>query len=587
MTTPPRAQTTDPPAAPSPQAPPSSNADRDDDSNDTRATDTNATAERDRSEFARRHADGSRDDDGDAPTPSLLGAWRWWLPVALAALALALLFVDPFAGDWDALDYTVLALRGEPSTMLFGRSLFIFTNHIAFRVAHALFGLSADDAYLLFKYTVVCEAPLAAVALWALARELTDDLRAATLAALMLAVSPFFVIYSGQAMTETPSLLLLSLSLVVHLRGVRQRRAALVLAGAALLGLDNNVREAAAIYGAWLVVAPFACGWKFSRRDLFSVAASCAVFFVCAFAPFLSFYLGDVNNYRAGWHGWVASMRAEEAVHPVGWLNFAPLLLFFFVAAPAALVALPGALRREWRARGFSPAFALACVGAAANLSLVTHYSAVINGRYLLTGLPGILPLTAAYLVRRATERTGDARRGFKRAATIATAAALVCGSVFYAVSRHTLGAHAVTKEYLARLQSLPPDAVVMAGGQTVSVNYYRALGYGHWDVIGTGGGFPGASRLADVIDGNLRAGRRVFVDTDSRLWFNDAWRGEETRALVALQTRFRFRRVSPTIYEIRPADDTSAQDDPQLARLLRQPPTPARRLLGWLKSHA
>jgi 4-amino-4-deoxy-L-arabinose transferase-like glycosyltransferase len=568
MTAPP-AQTADPPREEPRTAALSSNTTRD------QTTDTHAHATDPR----------NRDDDArDADTPSLLRAWRWWLPVALTAFALALVFADKFAGDWDALDYTVLALRGEPSTMLFGRTLFIFTNHLAFKIAHALTGLRVEQAYLLFKYMVACECPLAVVALWTLARDLTGDVRAATLAALMLAVSPFFVLYSGQAMTETPSLLLLAVALVIHLRGLRRRSIALVLAGAALLGADNNVREATAIYGAWLVLAPFACGWKFTRRDLFFVAASCAVFFAFAFAPFLYFYIGDVNSYRAGWHGWVASMRAEESVHPISLRNFAPLFLFFFVAAPVALVALPAALRREWRAHKFSSLFALACVGIFANLLLVAHYSTVINGRYLLTGLPGILPLVANFLLRRETERTGDARRGFRRACVVVLVAALVCGSVFFLASRRTLATHAITKEYRARLAQLPTDAVVLAGGQTVSVNYYRGLGFGAWDVIGTGGGFPGGARLAEVIDENLRAGRRVFVDTDARLWFNDAWRGEETRALVASRTRFRFRRISETIYEIRPLDDETARDDPQLERLLYQPPTFIQRLGGWLK---
>lgn len=519
---------------------------------------------------------------GDAAAP-FLRAWRWWLPVALLALALAFLFADPFAGDWDALDYTVLALRGEPSTMLFGRMLFIFTNHVAYRIAHALFGLQPVHAYLLFKYMVVGEAPLVVAAAWVLARDLTNSVRAATLAALLLALSPFFVLYSGQAMTEIPSLLLLSIALIVHLRGLRKCSTALVLLGAALLGTGNNVREVAALYGVWLVVGPFACGWKFNRRDLAVTAAACVVFFVCAFAPFLYYYFGDVGGYQAGWHGWVESMRSEESVHPVRLRNFAPLFFFFFVAAPLALVALPVAALREWKARGFSPLLALALVGVFANLMLITHYSTIINGRYLLTGLPGVLPLAADFFVRYEAHRTRSMRRGFRIAVAGCVSTALIFGGVFFAGSWNTIQGHGITKEYRARLALLPPDAVVMAGGQTVSVNYYRGIGLGEWDVIGTGGGFPG-DQLQSVIEGHLRAGRRVFVDTDERLWFNDAWRGGETQALVALSSRFRFRRVSDTIYEIRPADDETARDDPQLQRLLHKPPTRIQKLGGKFK---
>jgi hypothetical protein len=510
----------------------------------------------------------------------LLRAWRWWLPVALLSLALAILFADPFAGDWDALDYTVLALHGEPSTMLFGRTLFIFTNHLAYKLAHALFALQPERAYLLFKYLVVCEAPLAVVALWTLARDLTNSVRAATVAALVLALSPFYIIYSGQAMTEIPSLLLLSLALTTHLRGLRRRSAWLLLLGAALLGADNNVRETTALYGVWLVVAPLACGWKLERRALTVVALSCVVFFVCALAPFAYLYLGDVNNYQAGWHGWVESMRFEQSVHPVRVLNLAPLLFFFFVAAPLACVLLPAAMRAEWRARGFSPLVALACVGVFVNLLLVFNYSTIINARYVLTGLPGVAPLAADFLVRRAARREKSLRRGFRVAALVLVCVSLVCISAVLAATRQTFRTHAITKEYRARLALLPPDAVLMAGGQTVSVNYYRGVGLGRWDVIGTGGGFPGA-RLSKVIDEHLRAHRRVFIDTDTRLWFNDSWRGAETRALVALSWRFHFRRISDTIYEIRPTDDAAARDDPDLERLLRKPQTLIQRLGG------
>src|ERR1043165_91914 len=97
---------------------------------------------------------------------SLLAAWRWWIVPALVALTLALIFGDPFIGDWDGLDYTLASIKGSPSSMALGRSLFIYTNHAAWVVGHSLFGLSTENAYLLFKYMVVAESPLAIIACW-------------------------------------------------------------------------------------------------------------------------------------------------------------------------------------------------------------------------------------------------------------------------------------------------------------------------------------------------------------------------------------------------------------------------------------
>ncbi|MDQ1559462.1 MAG: Dolichyl-phosphate-mannose-protein mannosyltransferase [Pyrinomonadaceae bacterium] len=456
--------------------------------------------------------------------------------------------------------------------MLFGRMLFIFTNHAAYRVARALFGLQTEHAYLLFKYMVVAQTPFAIVACWTLARELTGSLRAATVAALMLALSPFFIVYSGQAMTETPSILLLSIALVTHLRGVRARRMWQLCLGAALLGLCVNVREPVGFFGLWLLVAPACYGWKLRGRELLLTAATALIFLTCALAPFAVWWLADVGGYRGAWYGWVASMRAESALHPVKLANLVPFAQLLFIAAPVTVAVLPFALRREWRERGLSPLLALACVGLFCNLMLLANYSTVINARYQLTGLPGFAPLAAAYLVGRWTARArGDARRGFAYACANVLAFALLIGMPVYVFTRHTLANHGMTKEYRERLARVPADAVVMAGGQTVSVNYYSGLGLGRWDVIGTGGGWPGA-RLNDQIEWHLNEGHRVFVDVDPRLWSMDGWHEQETRALAELPARFGFRHHAATFYELRPPGDQTARDDPNLRVLLNKP---------------
>src|SRR6185369_10376359 len=175
--------------------------------------------------------------------PSFWRAWRWWAPPALISLALVLYFVDPFIGDWDGMDYTMLSIDGYPSSMALGRSLFIFANHLLFVIGRALFHVQPDNAYLMFKYAVVLQAPLAIVMCWVLARDISGSLYTATIAALLITFSPVFVIYGGQVMTDVPSVLLLTTALVIHLRGVRQRKLWLILLGAGLLGLGVNLRE--------------------------------------------------------------------------------------------------------------------------------------------------------------------------------------------------------------------------------------------------------------------------------------------------------------------------------------------------------
>src|SRR5689334_2095486 len=195
------------------------------------------------------------------------------------------------------MDYTMLSISGYPSSMALGRNLFIFGNHLLFRVGHVLFGVQPDNAYLLFKYAVVVQAPFAILACWLLAREISGSLYVATLAALLIAFSPVFVIYGGQVMTDVPSVMILATALLVHLRGVKQQKLWLILLGAGLMGLGVNLRETIGFYFPWLILAPFVFGWKFERRTIVYIGAACLLFLVLAFSWFGYWYLTD-PHYR-------------------------------------------------------------------------------------------------------------------------------------------------------------------------------------------------------------------------------------------------------------------------------------------------
>src|SRR5436190_5788609 len=243
-------------------------------------------------------------------------SYTYWLPPAVVTLILTFVYLNPFIGDWDGLDYTVYSLHGRPSSMALGRSLFTLFNFLLYKSAHAILGVRPEQAYLLFKYAVVVETPLAVIACWVLARDLTGSLRAATIAALMICASPILVIYGGQVMTEIPSVLFTALALVVHLRGVKEGRLWLVLAGALLLGLGVNLRETVGLYSPWLIVAPFVGGWKFNGRSILIAASSFLIFLFVAVAPFGIWFAASAV-YRLDWHTWLSSMQNESARHPI------------------------------------------------------------------------------------------------------------------------------------------------------------------------------------------------------------------------------------------------------------------------------
>jgi len=493
-------------------------------------------------------------------------SWPWWLPPALISLILILIFVDPFIGDWDGLDYTILSLRGSPSSMALGRGLFTYYNHGLYLLAHAVFKVPPRDAYLIFKYAVVVQGPLAVIACWILARDLSRSVQAATIAALLLTFSPVFIIYSGQVMTDVPALLLLATALVVHLRGLRKRSLWLVLLGAGLLGAGVNLRETIAFYSPWLLLAPFVCGWRWGRRELAYIFLSGVIFLVLALGGF-AYWISD-PEYQRAWHGWRESMRSESALHPVRIQNLPPFFAYLFVTSPLVIISLGFAFLREWRERRWSPLLLLAAVGVLADLLLLLNYSTVIVWRYPLAALPALAPLSADYLVRTLSARLRSVRLALAVCVTAIVLLVVLFGIYIRPISRQFVEWRALSKNYDQQLALLPRDAVVIAGQQTVAVTYWRGIGEGEWEVIGTGGGWPGA-QLVPLIENYLKQGRRVFLDSNPNWWFVCGWQRDEIPEIVKLESQFRFRRLSSFIYELRPRDDASARDTPDLKRLL------------------
>ncbi len=507
---------------------------------------------------------------GSIPADSNTSFWRvwpsWGIP-ALVSLLLVLWFVDPFIGDWDGLDYTMLSLAGYPSSMALGRNLFIFENHALFRLAQFLFNVQPENAYLIFKYAVVAQAPLAVIACWLLAREMSGSLYTATLSALFVVFSPVFVLYGGQVMTDVPGVLLLATALLIHYRGLKRERVWMVLFGAGLLGLGMNLRETIGLYAPWLILAPLVCGWKLRRRELLVVAGSFLLFLVMTFGWFAYWFLTD-DFYRGIWYGWRESMQRETARHPVTLRNLWPYLAYFLVSAPMVFVSLPFAFRSEWRWRRLSPMLLLAAIGLFADLLLFLNYSTTVNWRYFLTGLPALAPLTADFLIRKLSRRFGET---VAFSSCVVVLVGLVIGFTILVspASRQFSERRVMSKHYREQLIQLPHDAIMISGSQTIAVTYWKAIGLGAWETIGTGGGWPGDENLVPLVEKHLNRNRRVFLDTDQRWWLPCGWQRDEIPSIVSLQQRFRFRRVTDTIYEIRPGDDLSASDFPNLERLL------------------
>jgi hypothetical protein len=496
-----------------------------------------------------------------------LRSWVYWFPPALVGLALTLVYLNPFIGDWDGLDYTIASIQGEPSSMALGRALFTFTNHALYAIGHKLFAVAPEHAYIIFKVAVVAQMPLAIIACWVFTRDLTGSRESGAVAASLVALSPMMVIYGGQVMTDVPSVFLTATALAIHVRGLQTNRSALVWAGAIVLGLAVNMRETAGLYFSWLVIAPFVAGWQLNRRTAAAVFGSLLLFAMFAVGIFALWYATH-PDYRATWYVWAESSQNEAARHPLQLANLKPFFVYLFLASPLVFVAFPFALWREFRAHRWSLLLLSALCGLLADAMLFLNYSTIINWRYFLTGLPAMAPLAGDFFFRSQTEKLRSARRGLLTAISGVVVIAVAMGFLFQPRSNEYLNRLAMAKDYKVTLDLLPRDAVVIAGAQTVAVTYWRGIGTGQWEHIGTGAGFP-AGKLQEKIEEYLRGGRRVFLDTDPRWWQPCAWQAAEIGELVAIEPRFHFTKITATIYEIRPAGDTSPTDQPHLEKLL------------------
>jgi hypothetical protein len=308
-------------------------------------------------------------------------------------------------------------------------------------------------------------------------------------------------------------------------------------------------------------------GFRLDRRTIGIITASLLIFLTVAVGPWAIWFLAS-PAYRSDWYIWLYSTQREGARHPIGLANLRPVLLYFFLASPLIAVALPFAIWKEWRTRGATFMLTATITGLIATVLLFFNYSTTINWRYFLTGLPALAPVAGDYYLRIQTKRFGSERLAMVSAIVCVGIVAVVVGTLIQPRSNEYLNRLALAKNYNERLEVIPSDAVVIAGAQAVAVTYWRGIGAGNWEAIGVGAGWP-QGLLQSKIEEHLKAGRRVFLDIDPRWWLPCAWRVSEIQELAAIEPHFHFKRIAPTIFEIRSLQDQSATDQPHLENLL------------------
>ncbi len=324
----------------------------------------------------------------------------------LMTWALSIVFQDHFISDWDGFDYTKYAVTNMPSALGVGRALFLFYNHCLWLTAHRLFGMRPEHAYLVIRYGVMLQSGPAVAGFYFLYKELTASRLAALCGALLMALSPLFIIYSGRAMSEIPAFLMFSWSLWWMIRSLKRGSAPGFYVSALLFGLSANMREFAIFY---LPAIPL-LAWHFGRTWISGLVAF-AVACVSAVSGAIFWSLYRPAYYIVAVINWYRLSRQEAKVHPVTIRNAAFLVTYALACSPIATVVAPLSFKPLARFRSLRPLLIIGAFGLLADLVLLANWDLPVNPRYPLTGLAGLAGV-AGWGVAELTARRPRWRNG-------------------------------------------------------------------------------------------------------------------------------------------------------------------------------
>ena len=472
--------------------------------------------------------------------------YRIWLPLMLVSWWLAWKNQDLFISDWDGFDYTAYTVRGWPSPLGLGRTLFLGYNHLIWLIAHHWFGIPPEGAYLPLRYGVIAQSGPAIVGIYALGKELTANRLAAFFGGLLIALSPFYITYSGRVMSEIPALLLLGWSLWWMLKSLRLEARNRFLIASCLVGLSANIREFAVFYLPFIVLAtqvyyPGRKGWKLGL----------GAFVLAAFGAVAGIIFWTIYNPDLFWPSminWYKLSAQERRVHPVTSRNLTYLIDFAYTCSAAVTLLTPFALGWLWFRKNLRLLFWLGACGVVADLVLLANHDLAVNPRYLMTGLLGLGIVGGwclAELVKAYRFRT----------APLFIVLIVVTYNGYHQM-RLELGwqrdAALAAKNYISRIESMPGNAAFIVGSRTPLINFYYTIGARPlWKTIASGSAWPD-DKLDSVIDELLGDGRPVYVDFDPELWQQGMRTvSREGLGLEMIKRVYKLEQISGSFYRI------------------------------------
>ncbi len=244
----------------------------------------------------------------------------------------------PFLGQWDSFDYLKQIVSHQLSALGIGRPVFLGYNILLWESLRKIFHL--DPLHL--EFVAMAGTILLGVLGVLLFRRLAGRILpgpAASMAALALAVSPVYAIYSGFIMTEVPMLVALLAAALLLWKPGDQPAPWRDIAGGIFFGLAVGIREQALTLGAAYLWILFARGGSNSSRLRSTLRFGFAAA-VVILVPAVAMYLYDPA-------GFVERMKTWLHAIPMGSVQFRnnmeASLLFTFVICPGAWLAVAGA----------------------------------------------------------------------------------------------------------------------------------------------------------------------------------------------------------------------------------------------------
>lgn len=466
-----------------------------------------------------------------------------WLPLACVSWWLAWKYQDRFISDWDGFDYTSAVVEGKYSVLGLGRALFLAYNHLLWRIAHRWFNWPPEQAYLLLRYGVIAQTGIAITCIYALCKELSASRLAAFFGALIVAASPYFITYSGRAMSEIPGFLMLSWSLWWMLRSLRAGKLGRFLVAAFLIGLSANVREFAVFYFPFIALAAWVYGVKWR-----TIALALALTALAASSGMIFWYLREGNLYLDAVTKWYGLSAEERRRFPVSINNLWFFGKFAFICS--ATVAMLSPLALVWLAakRHLRLLWLFGLCGLLAELVLLANHDLPVNPRYLLTGLLGLAAVCGWCLAELLKLRP-------VRGAILLLALIVVTKATWNREAKELYSAEWNANgalRFIAKVERLPWNSGFIVGQRSPLIHYFASLGVQpYWRTISPGSGWPD-DKLDKAIDDFFFAGREVFVDFDPEIWQTGVRENSrEAAGLEMIRSHYELEHMTEQFYRI------------------------------------